>query len=152
MFGTCIFWMLSFMYRCDGRLAFFFKIWSICSNDYASKTRIKILCKKTCCIAPHVLGQLNFLGNSWDDRTLARMSTWKILGVMPTATTTTMMMMTTSQQPPHPTATSKQTRTGTKNPVWRTHPHSDYRVLLISTLVHILIGCLGISRTPYGGS
>ena len=26
----------------------------ICSNDYASKTLIKILCKKTCCTAPHL--------------------------------------------------------------------------------------------------
>jgi len=29
-----------------------FKIWSVCSNDYASKTRIEILCKKTCYLAP----------------------------------------------------------------------------------------------------
>ena len=29
-----------------------FQIWLICSNDYASKTLIEILCKKTCCTAP----------------------------------------------------------------------------------------------------
>jgi len=28
-----------------------FILWPICSNDYASKTRIEILCKKTCCVA-----------------------------------------------------------------------------------------------------
>ena len=31
-----------------------FIIWPICANDYASKTRIKILCKKMCCIAAHL--------------------------------------------------------------------------------------------------
>jgi len=31
---------------------YFFKMLSLCSNVYASKTRIKILWKKTCCIAP----------------------------------------------------------------------------------------------------
>ena len=51
----------------------FFKIWSICSNDYASKTRIKIMCKKTCCIAPHLFSQPYLLCNSWKSRTLARM-------------------------------------------------------------------------------
>ena len=30
------------------------KIWSICSNDYASKNRIGILCKKMCFAAPHL--------------------------------------------------------------------------------------------------
>ena len=31
------------------------QIWPICSNDDASKTIIEILCKKTCCTAPHLL-------------------------------------------------------------------------------------------------
>ena len=41
-----------------------FIISPICSNDYAGKTRIAILCKKTCCIAPHFFSKLDFLGNS----------------------------------------------------------------------------------------
>jgi len=82
------------------------KIWSICSNDYASKTRIETLCKKMCCVAPHRFSQLHFLDDAWDDRTLARMSTRTILGVAPTTVTT----MVTSQQPSCPTAISKQTR------------------------------------------
>ena len=54
------------------------KCLSICSNDYASESRINILCKQMCCIAPHVFfvfSQLTFLGNSWDERTLAGIST-----------------------------------------------------------------------------
>ena len=39
--------------RFQGPLVKNIQIWPICSNDYASKTRIGILCKKTCCIAPH---------------------------------------------------------------------------------------------------
>ena len=31
-----------------------FIMWLICSNDYAGKTCIEILCKKTCCIAPDI--------------------------------------------------------------------------------------------------
>ena len=54
-----------------------FQIWPIWSNDYASKTRIEIMCKKTCCTAPHILSEPDFLGNSWKYRTLARMSTWR---------------------------------------------------------------------------
>jgi len=53
-----------------------FIIWPICSNDYASKTRIKILCKKTCFMA-HICfcSEPHFLCNSWETGTLARMST-----------------------------------------------------------------------------
>ena len=57
-----------------------FKIWIIWSNDYASKTRIKILCKKTCWIAPHLFSQPDLLCNSWKYRTLARMSTLTLKG------------------------------------------------------------------------
>ena len=56
----------------------FFKKWAIWSNDYASKTRIEILCKKTCCIAPKHFPKSDFLSNSWKSRTLARMSTRRI--------------------------------------------------------------------------
>jgi len=38
-----------------------FTIWPICSNDYASKTHIEILCKQMCCMAPHVFYKLDFL-------------------------------------------------------------------------------------------
>ena len=54
----------------------FFKKWAIWSNDYASKTRIEILCKKMCCIARDVFPKSDFLSNSWKYGTLARMSTW----------------------------------------------------------------------------
>ena len=54
------------------------KIWSICSNDYASKTRIEILCKKPVPMPQDVFSQADFFGNSWDDRTLAKMSTSRI--------------------------------------------------------------------------
>ena len=60
-------------------------------------------------------------------------NTWEggILGVMPTTATTT------SQQPPHPTATSKQTRTGTKYPVQGIPPHSDiYIYIYIYIYIH----------------
>ena len=39
---------------------FFVKKWAICSNDYASKTRTEILCKKTCYIAPYHFPKLDF--------------------------------------------------------------------------------------------
>ena len=42
-----------------------FTIWPISSHDYASKTRIEILCKKTCPTAPHFFLSLisfEFLG------------------------------------------------------------------------------------------
>ena len=41
-----------------------YKIWPLCSNDYASKTRIEIVCKKTCCIAPHLFSKPHLLGYS----------------------------------------------------------------------------------------
>jgi len=44
----------------------------------------------------------------------------------PAAAATAVAM--TSQQPQHPTATSKQTRTGTKDPVQGIPPHSDYSI------------------------
>ena len=49
---------------------------------------------------------------------------WYRHRMTPTAATAT-VAATTSQQPPHPTATSKQTRTGTKYPVQGIPPHSD---------------------------
>ena len=52
-----------------------FKIWPLCSNDYASKTCIEILCKKTCCIAPHLFPKPHLLANSRKYRTLTIMST-----------------------------------------------------------------------------
>ena len=52
-----------------------FKILPPCSNDYASKTRIEILCKKTCCIAPHLFPKPHLLGDSRKYRTLTRIST-----------------------------------------------------------------------------
>jgi hypothetical protein len=55
-----------------------FQIWPICSNDYASKTRIEILCKKTCSTAPHLFPKSHLLSNSFGYRTFARMSTWTI--------------------------------------------------------------------------
>ena len=60
-FWKCILWMLSFsaILGSPGKM---FKIWSICSNDYASKTRIEILCVLDC--SPF-LSQSDFLGNSW---------------------------------------------------------------------------------------
>ena len=69
-FGACILWMCSMFidFRAPAQKI---DIWSICSNDYASKTRIEILRKNMCWIAPHRFSQLHFLGNSWDDRTLA---------------------------------------------------------------------------------
>jgi len=77
IFGTCISCSLSSSLWPPG---IFVKIWSIHSNDYASKTRIKIMCDKSCWIAPYVfVAQSDFLGNSWDDRTLARMPTWRII-------------------------------------------------------------------------
>ena len=62
----------------QGPLAFFLQIWPICSNDYASKTRIGILCKKTCSTAPHLFPKSHLLNNSCGYRTFARMSTWAI--------------------------------------------------------------------------
>ena len=44
-------------------------------NDYASKTRIEILCKKTCSTAPHLFSKSHLLSNSCEYRTFARMST-----------------------------------------------------------------------------
>ena len=38
-----------------------FKIWSVCSNDHASETRIEIMCKKTYCIAQHVFFVLSLI-------------------------------------------------------------------------------------------
>ena len=38
--------------RFQGPLVTKIQIWPICSNDYASKTLIEILCKKTWCTAP----------------------------------------------------------------------------------------------------
>jgi len=52
-----------------------FIIWTICSNDYASKTRIEILCKKAVPMPHDVFSEADFFGNSRDDGTLARMST-----------------------------------------------------------------------------
>jgi len=73
---SCMLWILWFF--SDFRVRrYLFKLWSICSNDYASKMRIEIMCKKMCCIAPQFFSQPDFLGNSSDDRTLARMSAWK---------------------------------------------------------------------------
>ena len=57
---------------------FFFEKWAIWSNDYASKTRIEILCTNTCCVAGDVQSKSDFLDHSWKYRTLARMSTWTI--------------------------------------------------------------------------
>jgi hypothetical protein len=37
----------------------FFNRLSVCSNDYAGKTRIEMLCKETCCIAPHLFPNLH---------------------------------------------------------------------------------------------
>ena len=69
-------YIVNFVY-CYGfvppRTFFFFKKWAIWSNDYASKTRIKILCKKTCCIAPKHFPKSGFLSNPWKYRTLTRM-------------------------------------------------------------------------------
>jgi hypothetical protein len=56
--------------RFQGPLVKKLKRWIICSNDYASKTRIEILYKKTCCIAPNHFSKSDFSSNSWILRTL----------------------------------------------------------------------------------
>ena len=56
--------------RFQGPLVNKIKIWIICSNDYARKTRIEILYKKTCCIAPNHFPKSDFSSNSWILRTL----------------------------------------------------------------------------------
>jgi len=61
----------------------FGQIWPIWSNDYANKTCIKILCKKPVPMPRDVFSRADFFGNFGNDRTLGRMSTWTILGVMP---------------------------------------------------------------------
>ena len=70
--GFCNFWV---MLRSPSKN---FIIWPIWSNDNASKTRIELLCKKTCSTAPHLFSKLDFFWNSWSDRTLAKMLTWRI--------------------------------------------------------------------------
>ena len=64
--------------RFQGPLVKKIQIWPICSNDYASKTIIEIMSKKTCCTAPHVFPKSHLLSNSCGYRTFARMSTWAI--------------------------------------------------------------------------
>ena len=53
--GFCDFWAIS---RSPGKKI---KIWPIWSNDYARKTRIEILCKKTCYNAPYHFFKVWFL-------------------------------------------------------------------------------------------
>ena len=48
-------------------------------NDYHYKNRIEILYKKTFFTAPHVYSRADFLGNYWNYRTLAWMSTQRTL-------------------------------------------------------------------------
>ena len=60
-------------------LIFFPEKMAVWSNDYASKTRIEILCKTACCIAPNHFPMSDLLGNAWKYRTLAGMSTWTLL-------------------------------------------------------------------------
>ena len=67
--GFCDFWVIL---RSPGKI---FIIWPIWSNDYASKTRIEILCKKMCFVAHSLFSKPHFLCNSWKTRTVARMST-----------------------------------------------------------------------------
>jgi hypothetical protein len=55
---------------------FFFKQLAIWSNDYASKTRIEILCKRTCSIARDVFPKSGFSNNSGILWTLVWTSTW----------------------------------------------------------------------------
>ena len=58
----------------------FSKKLAICSNDYASKARITILCTKTCCIAWDVFPKSNLWCNVQNYGSLARMSTWTFYG------------------------------------------------------------------------
>jgi hypothetical protein len=51
-----------------------FKKWIIWPKDYASKARIRILCKWVCCVAPCYSSKTDFLSNSWKYRTLGRLS------------------------------------------------------------------------------
>jgi hypothetical protein len=53
---------------------------SVCTNDYASKMRIDILCKQTCCTAPYHASKIDLLGDSRNYGTLARMSTLTLKG------------------------------------------------------------------------
>ena len=53
--GFCDFWAIS---RSPGKKI---KIWPILSNDYARKTRIEIISKKTCYNAPYIFFKVWFL-------------------------------------------------------------------------------------------
>ena len=57
---------------------FFFWKWTIWSNDYASKTRIEILCTMACYKTANHFPKSEFSSNSWILRTLVWMSTWRI--------------------------------------------------------------------------
>jgi len=59
-------------FRAPGQI---FIIWLICTNDYASKACIEILCKKAAPLPQDVFSEADLFGNTLDDGTIARMST-----------------------------------------------------------------------------
>jgi len=115
-------------YWCYGTLVTISKYGWSAQMTMPARRASKLCVKRRAALLP-MLSKCYFLCNCCDDRTLARMSTWKILGVRPTVATTMMTMM-MSQQPPFPTATNKQTCTGSKYPVQWIPPHSDIYIYI----------------------